>query len=262
MSNFHIVVGGGSGIGKFLVNMILKCSKENILIIDNYNFKIQKTKRLIFVKDNFSKEINLKKLLPQKSKIKSISFLIPQCKPREKDINKIGFTSNFIENVGMNNAALLHLISSAIPYFCNASSIVLVSSILANRVAIGDATLDYHASKAVLESITRYMSAQLAPKTMINCLSPALIARNNKSALLTQTNLRNAIKISTPLGRPYQQKEIARAIWSLASGQLGFVTGQTIVMDGGSSVLEPFSIARSMASKILRESSKKRILSD
>jgi NAD(P)-dependent dehydrogenase (short-subunit alcohol dehydrogenase family) len=79
---------------------------------------------------------------------------------------------------------------------------------------------------------------------MVNCLSPGLIARDARSALITDTATADAVGRATPLGRAYRQEEIAKAIWGLASGSLGRITGQTIAMDGGSSVLEPFSVAR------------------
>jgi NAD(P)-dependent dehydrogenase (short-subunit alcohol dehydrogenase family) len=246
MSELHIVVGGGSGIGRLLVELMLKHSEAGVLLVDRGTTPALPTPRdrVRWLEADVSQEIDWKASLPADCRIKSLCFLVPACRPRDATVNELGFTPNFIANIGAVNAGLLRLLFAATPYFADGSTVVLVSSVLGDRVAVADATLDYHASKAVLESIARYMTVRLSPKVMVNCLSPGLIARDARSALITDAATADAVGRATPLGRAYRQEEIARAIWALASGSLGRITGQTIAMDGGSSVLEPFSVAR------------------
>lgn len=246
MSDLHIVVGGGSGIGLLLVELMLEQSAAGVLLVDRGATPSPPvpSDRVRWLEADVSREIDWEASLPADCRIMSLCFLAPACRPRDPTVNELGFTPNFIDNIGAVNAGLLRLLSAATPHFADGSTVVLVSSVLGYRVAVADATLDYHASKAVLESIARYMTVRLAPKVMVNCLSPGLIARNDRSALITDTATADAVGRSTPLGRAYRQEEIARAIWALASGFLGRITGQTIAMDGGSSVLEAFSIAQ------------------
>jgi len=65
-----------------------------------------------------------------------------------------------------------------------------------------------------------------------------------KIFLCDLTHIRDASRVhkSVPLGRACSQSEVAKACWALCSGAMPYVSGQTIVMDGGSMVLEPFGI--------------------
>jgi len=245
MVDRHIIVGGASGIGHHLVNLILADSADEVLVVDKSK-KCQGmgSSRVQWVEADISQEINWKATLSASSKIKSLCFLVPSCKPRDPTVNELGFTPKFIDNISAVNTGLLRLLSAIGPNFADNSSVVLVSSVLGDRVAVADATLDYHVSKAVLESISRYMTIRLAPKVMVNCLSPGLIVRDEKSMLITDPAIASAVRRATPLGRAYRQEEIARAVWSLANGALGCISGQTITMDGGASALTTFSIAR------------------
>jgi NAD(P)-dependent dehydrogenase (short-subunit alcohol dehydrogenase family) len=246
MISHNIVVGGASGIGRILVSLILSSSTDNVYVIDKALTGTMPIadKRLLELNVDIGSKVKWDTKFHNISRIKSICIVVPSCRPRDPSVNELGYTPNFVENVGEVSLGLLNLIDAAKPLLCNSSSIVLVSSVLGNRVAIADATLDYHASKAVVEAIARYMAVRLAPKTMVNCVSPGLIARNDSSALLTDSKTKLAVARSTPLGRPYSQEEIAEAIWALASGKLGLITGQTITIDGGSSALDAFSISR------------------
>jgi len=246
MISHNIVVGGASGIGRILVDLILNNSTDSVYVIDKSltGTKPVGDNRLLEFNVDIGSKVKWEAMFHNISKIKSVCFVVPSCRPRDPSANELGYTPRFVENVGDVSLGLLNLIDAAKPLLSDNSSIVLVSSVLGSRVAISDATLDYHASKAVVEAIARYMAVRLAPKTMVNCVSPGLIARNDSSALLTDSKTKLAVARSTPLGRAYSQEEIANVIWALASGKLGSITGQTIAIDGGSSALEAFSVAR------------------
>ena len=138
---------------------------------------------------------------------------------------------------------MLELVATVKKKLAYPSSIVLVSSVLAARVAVQDASLDYHVSKAVLDSIMRYLAVKLAPNCSVNCVAPGLIARNENSALLRDEFTSKRVRKSVPLERPGSQDDVAQVVWTLCTGELPYVTGQTIVMDGGSSVLEMYSVS-------------------
>ena len=86
----------------------------------------------------------------------------------------------------------------------------------------------YAASKAALISWTKSMSRLLAPKTRVNALAPGMI----------QTDIfptAEGIDLSSvPMGRLGTPEEVATAVWFLSDPNLsGYVTGQTLVIDGG-----------------------------
>ncbi len=242
----HIIVGGASGIGQELCEIIYRETKDHILVFDqnpppsDTSFNSRVTYVSVVVSENLNWGIHIEKI----SSVKSLSFVIPACKSRDPNSNDIGYTDQFIQNIGMVNYSLLRLIDCARHKFAEQSSVVLVSSVLGTKVTLGDATLDYHCSKAVLESITRYMSLRLAPNTTVNGVAPGLIARGETSALITNLEILDAVRRSVPLQRPCKQIEVANAIFTLLSGSLGCVTGQIIIMDGGSSNIETYSLVQ------------------
>ncbi len=241
----HIIVGGGSGIGANLCEIILRETNDHIFIFDKYIQKEESSNRVSYVEVEVEANLNWSPLIQKVSSIKSLTFILPACKSRDKNLNDMGFTHNYVENIGSINFSLLRLLECSSGKFAIQSSVVLVSSILGSRVSLLDAALDYHSSKAVLDSIVRYMALRLAPNTIVNGIAPGLIARGEGSVLLKDERLSEAVSKSVPLQRPCTQVEVATAIWTLASGLLNYVNGQIIVMDGGSSLLEPYSLIRS-----------------
>ena len=250
MNDVTLIVGGGSGIGLEVAKLALSCSENMVVIVDIHfdaefcSLEAINAQRLRKICVRIDQDLDWASILRDIDSIRSIAFVIPPCKSRDPIINELGFTDNFCENVSSINKALLNLISTVRLRLIEGSSLVLISSVLATRVAVSDASLDYHAAKAVLESIMRYLAVKLAPKTYVNCVAPGLIARSEESVLLVEKQTHRRVVQSVPHERPSRQIEVAKTVWAICSGYLPYISGQTIIMDGASSVLEPFSITR------------------
>ena len=94
---------------------------------------------------------------------------------------------------------------------------------------MGGATLDYHAAKGGVISMTRDMAAYLAPYNIrVNCISPGGFFRNQPEEFV------KAYSKTFPMGRMGQDgKEMKGAAVYLASEAASFVTGHNLVVDGG-----------------------------
>ena len=90
----------------------------------------------------------------------------------------------------------------------------------------------YSLVKAAVVHFTQAMALELAPEVRINAIAPDLIAENedNPQDLVEKT------VASTPLKRLVSRKEIAEMVCLLCSSAFDFVTGQTIIMDGGRTI--------------------------
>jgi len=109
-------------------------------------------------------------------------------------------------------------------------SIVNVSSINAVRGYRGVAP--YSAAKAGLDGLTRSLARELGPLNIrVNTVTPGFFD-SEMTAEVTSVN-REKIRNRTPLGRLGTAEEIADAVTFLGSSQAGFITGQTLVVDGG-----------------------------
>lgn len=92
----------------------------------------------------------------------------------------------------------------------------------------------YCASKASVISLTKSLAVTLAPKKiLVNAIAPGLIETDMTKDLLADQKMREYLLGRTPLGRPGQPEEIARVAVFLASDGASFMTGTTVVADGG-----------------------------
>ena len=114
-------------------------------------------------------------------------------------------------------------------------SIIIVSSIggLKASAVIGA----YNVSKAADFQLARNLAAEFGPhQVRVNCIAPGLIRTDFAKALWENPQTLKMVTAHTPLQRIGEPHEIAGAAVFLASDASTFVTGQAIVVDGGSTV--------------------------
>lgn len=114
--------------------------------------------------------------------------------------------------------------------------IVNVSSLAAVRGRAGD--VGYAAAKAGLEGMTRSLAAELGPRGYrVNAVAPGMVGTAVNDPLRTDPRFIQLIGERTPLGRWGEPSEIAEAICFLASPRASYITGQSLLVDGGFSNL-------------------------
>ncbi len=108
--------------------------------------------------------------------------------------------------------------------------IVNISSVNAVRGHAGVAV--YSATKAGLDGLTRSLARELGPRNIrVNSVAPGYFESEMVKGLTEEQKQR--IVRRTPLGRLTRAKDVASAVYFLASEQASFITGQTLVVDGG-----------------------------
>ncbi len=119
-----------------------------------------------------------------------------------------------------------------------AGSIVNVSSIAAHRTH--PRLLAYSVSCAALDQMTRSMAVALAPhRIRINAIAcGSMMSASLQEALKEDRDSRSDIIGHTPLGRIASAGEAAETAQFLASEGSGFITGHTITVDGGRSLID------------------------
>ena len=146
-------------------------------------------------------------------------------------------------NIGMtldtSVQALLTLVRAAVPLMRDrAASIVTVSGFDTLRALPGHGLLG--AAKAAVETLTRYLAAELAPLGInANCVVPGFVATDS-ARLWADTHEPGGYAAAaedwerrTPAGRVGEADDIARVIALLCSPDARWITGQAIVADGG-----------------------------
>jgi 3-oxoacyl-[acyl-carrier protein] reductase len=109
-------------------------------------------------------------------------------------------------------------------------SIVVVSSVVASRGSPGLSV--YAATKAGLEGFARSLARELGPRGIrVNAVAPGFL-ETDLSASLSADNRARLVR-RTPLGRFGLPDDIVGAIDFLTGTRAGFITGQTLTIDGG-----------------------------
>jgi NAD(P)-dependent dehydrogenase (short-subunit alcohol dehydrogenase family) len=109
--------------------------------------------------------------------------------------------------------------------------IVNVSSVVARTGAIGFA--HYVASKAAVDGLTRAAARELGPRGItVNAVAPGLVTDEATRALNTDDYIAGAAK-GRSIPREMTPDDLVGAVLWLASPAAGFVSGQTIIVDGG-----------------------------
>lgn len=108
-------------------------------------------------------------------------------------------------------------------------TVVNVSSLSGVRAAPGIAM--YGATKAMLISLTEALAAELGPGIRINAVAPAVV-KTDFAALLYEGR-EEEVAAAYPLKRLGVPADIASAVAFLLSDESGWITGQTLVIDGG-----------------------------
>jgi NAD(P)-dependent dehydrogenase (short-subunit alcohol dehydrogenase family) len=114
-------------------------------------------------------------------------------------------------------------------------SIIIVSSVagLKGSEALGA----YAVSKAADLQLARNLADEWGQHNVrVNCIAPGLVRTDFARALWENADTLRAVTVKTPLRRIGEPDEIAGAAVFLASKAGSFVTGQTIVVDGGATM--------------------------
>ncbi len=114
-------------------------------------------------------------------------------------------------------------------------AVIIISSIAGLK---GSGMLGAYAiSKAADMQIARNLAVEWGPSNVrVNCIAPGLVRTDFARALWENPDIYRATVASYPLRRIGEPDEIAGAALLLASGAGSFITGQTIVIDGGGAV--------------------------
>ncbi|WP_035212049.1 enoyl-[acyl-carrier-protein] reductase FabL [Alkalicoccus chagannorensis] len=134
-----------------------------------------------------------------------------------------------------NSKAMLFTTQLAAKRMKHGGAVVSLSSLgsmryLPNYTAVG-------VSKAAVEALTRYMAVELAPGIRVNAVSGGAVDTDALKHFPNREELLEDAASRTPAGRMTEPKDLAAAIRFLVSDEAAMIRGQTIVVDGGISLL-------------------------
>jgi NAD(P)-dependent dehydrogenase (short-subunit alcohol dehydrogenase family) len=173
---------------------------------------------------------------------KSVKLVLEKVGRIDVLVNSAGFVTpmsfleaddaNWTDQFNVNVLGTVHFGQAVIPQMQRNQygRIVNVASIRGHQVAASNRSIAYSVTKAAIVNLTSSMAKEFAPVIAVNAVSPGFI----NTDISKGWNEAVWRKVDSALtGRIGEPSEIAEAILFLASDGASFITGQTLVVDGG-----------------------------
>ena len=139
----------------------------------------------------------------------------------------------------INFRAPFALTQAALPHLREGSVVIFMSSV-AGHTSIRNASA-YSASKAALIALGGNLALELAPRGIrVNVVAPGFVETPMNEKLREDPEVVRTTIGATPLGRFARVEDIAPVVVFLASDAASYVTGTTIVADGGYLTVKKF----------------------
>ncbi len=137
--------------------------------------------------------------------------------------------------VDVNFKGTYHGVAAAVPLLraSGGGAIVNMASVSGLRPTRGEAP--YSAAKAAVIALTKSAALEYGPDGIrVNCVSPGFIHTELTGFAFSNPTWIDPIEAATPLGRAGTAEDVADVVVFLASSRARYMTGQNLVVDGGS----------------------------
>ena len=226
MSENYVVVGGSKGMGLEIVKQLAAAGRKVWVLsrtadsldgfsgVNHVNWDAAAEE---FPTDALPNELSGLVYCPGSLNLKSFRGLKPEIFLDDFNINVVGAVKSI-------QACMKALKSKR-------GNIVLFSTVAVERGMFAHASIA--ASKGAIEGLTRSLANELAPEIRVNCIAPALTDTSLTEKFFANDEKAAALAEKYPLKRTGTVDDMANAAMFLLGEQSGWVTGQTLGVDGG-----------------------------
>ncbi len=236
-----LVTGGSRGIGKAIALHLAErganvavCASRSVDAARSVVAQIERAKRKgLALQSDIADEEAVNELFKQvEGELGPVGILV-----NNAGINRDGLIVRMkpddwdaVVNVNLRGAFLCTRAAARPMMKAGAGRIINISSVVGLRGNAGQA--NYAASKAGLIGLTKSTARELASRGItVNAVCPGYIPTDMTNSIPDE--MKEALLAQIPLGRMGSLQEVAATVGFLASDAAAYITGQTIVVDGG-----------------------------
>lgn len=240
-----LITGGYKGIGRGIVDVFLKYGAKVIVLDLDESVKDLNNDNVLAINVDIRNKDAIKNAIEEGiNKFKKLDIIVNNagiCK-LDSFLNMSDELRDF--HFDINIKGTWNVTKEGLKYLNSGSAIVNLSSVTGPMVA-DSGEVAYATSKAAVLGFTKSLAAELAPKNIrVNAIMPGYVHTPLVDSMAVDSNPDNpnsvieGIANAIPLKRLANPKEIGELTAFLASDEASYITGQGIVIDGGSTLPE------------------------
>lgn len=230
----YLVTGSGRGIGFGIASKLAQSANQVC-----FNCRTASTYDKLRMKLSNFKYCNV--IVADVNKINQVDYLVKTIPYKLDGIvlsvgttvreGFLGFNRDAWEEVlSVNLTNQVELLHKLLPKCEKGASVLFIGSVLGNKA--DSKSLSYGVSKGTLPILVKYLAKELSPNITVNCIAPGFVDTDwHKSK--TPQDIKNIVE-KIPLVRFAEVSEIASLAVELLNN--GYITGQTMYIDGGYSL--------------------------
>ena len=238
-----VVTGASKGIGASIAKSL---AKEGAAVVVNYASSKKDAERVvaeitrdggkaIAVQANVAKQAEIARLFSEAmAAFGRLDILVNNAGIYEFSPLEGVTEDHFHKHFDLNVLGVLLASQEAVRHFDSAGGSIINISSTASTLTPANTSV-YSATKAAVDAVTRSLAKELGPrKIRVNAINPGMVETEGvRAAGLAESDFRKELEAKTPLGRIGQPRDIAPVAVFLASGDAGWITGETLLVAGG-----------------------------
>lgn len=241
-----LVTGGTRGIGKAIS---VALAKKGVQLVLNFLRNVEAAEKTAseieritgklptLVKGNVAEPEKVEVIAETiKEKLGGLDILISNAASGVlRPFHKIEL-KHFRWTLDINAFGFLNVVKTLLPLMGRRAKVVAISSLGAVRAIPNYSVVG--ASKGALESLVRHIAYELAPRGInVNAVVSGVVETEALKFFPNRDELLAEARRRTPIGRLVEPDDVAKVVLLLVSDLSDMITGQTIVVDGGYSIL-------------------------